>query len=81
LADIFTPLADLPVWMQWWRKRALKYQEHQNQVWMQYWSELRGKMEKGRAPECFVKQLLDDDPSLSDLDEMQGAYLAGCTPK
>jgi len=48
---------------------------------MRYWKELRSKIDKAKAPECFVKQLLDEDPGLIDLDEMQGAYLAGCEHK
>src|SRR3981189_1723005 len=30
IAEVIPPLADLPVWMQWWRPAALKYQHHQS---------------------------------------------------
>src|SRR5947209_8650145 len=55
-AEIILPLSKLPEWMQWWRPKALQFQQRQDKVWMGYWQDLKNKMEEGRAPECFVKQ-------------------------
>ncbi len=77
VADLIPPLARLPVWMQWWRKRALGYQERQTRIWMRHWSTLKQMMSEKRAPECFVKQFMETDYQAQGISEVQGAYVAG----
>lgn len=78
LADMIPPLAKIPVWMQWWRKRALKYQDRQTKIWMKYWTDLNKQIAEKRAPDCFVKQFIETDYKTQGISDLQGAFLAGC---
>ncbi len=77
IADLIPPLAQLPVWMQWWRKRALGYQERQTKIWMKYWTILRQQIEEKTAPECFVKQFIGTNYEKEGISEIQAAFVAG----
>ncbi|KAJ9627782.1 hypothetical protein H2203_002999 [Taxawa tesnikishii (nom. ined.)] len=77
LADMIPPLAKIPVWMQWWRKRALKYQDRQTKIWMKYWTDLNKQIAEKRAPDCFVKQFIETDYKTQGISDLQGAFLAG----
>lgn len=77
VADLIPPLARLPVRLQWWRKRALGYQQRQTKIWMRYWLTLKEQMKEKRAPECFVKQLMGTDYQSQGISEVQGAFIAG----
>lgn len=77
IADLIPPLAKLPVWMQWWRARALRYQARQTKIWMKFWSNLKQQMEEKKAPECFVKQFIETDYEKNGISEIQAAYVAG----
>lgn len=77
IADLIPPLANLPVWMQWWRKRALGYQARQSAIWMKYWTNLKYQIENKKAPDCFVKQFMETDYHKQEISELQGAYVAG----
>jgi len=78
LADLIPPLADIiPVWLQTWRKTALKYQARQTAIWMKFWRELRTQIDDGTAPECFVKGFIEQDFERQNISEVQAAYVAG----
>lgn len=77
LADMIPPLGRLPVFLQWWRKRALRYQKRQSSIWMKYWSGLQAQIYQKTAPECFVKQFIETDYQRQDISEMQAAFVAG----
>lgn len=77
VADLIPPLAKIPVWMQWWRKRALGYQERQTRIWMKYWTILRRQIDEEKAPDCFVKQFIETDYEKQGISEVQAAYVAG----
>ncbi|OBT52691.1 hypothetical protein VE04_06011, partial [Pseudogymnoascus sp. 24MN13] len=77
IADLIPPLAKLPVWMQLWRKRALKYQARQTAIWMKYWMNLKHQVANKEAPDCFVKQFMETDYQKQDISEVQGAFVAG----
>lgn len=77
LADMYPPLAKLPVWLQWWRPRARRYYERQKTIWMKYWNTLKIQRELGIAPECFVKQWMETDQEKHGIDEVQAAFVAG----
>ncbi|KAH7350668.1 putative O-methylsterigmatocystin oxidoreductase [Rhexocercosporidium sp. MPI-PUGE-AT-0058] len=77
LADLIPPLAKIPVFLQWWRTRALEYQHRQVRIWMKYWNDLMVKMDTESAPECFVKRFAETDYKKQDIGEVQGAFVAG----
>jgi hypothetical protein len=77
IADLIPPLAQIPVWMQWWRPRALRYQTRQTAIWMKYWNSLMQQIRDGEAPECFVKQFSETDYQSQGISDIQAAYVAG----
>jgi hypothetical protein len=77
IADLIPPLAQIPVWMQWWRPRALRYQKRQTAIWMKYWNSLMQQIRDGKAPECFVKQFSETDYQSQGISDIQAAYIAG----
>lgn len=77
LADAFPPLAKLPAALQWWRKSALAGYNRQAQIWLKYWNKLRAQMMEKTAPECFVKQFMEDLDAKNDIDEVTAAFVAG----
>lgn len=77
LAEVFLPLAKLPIWMQWWRKPALRSFHRQSAIWMKYWTELQQSMAKGQAPECFVKNFMETDYKKNNINELQASFVAG----
>jgi len=78
LADMVPPLADIiPISLQWWRKTALQYHNRQEKLWMKLWAELQRAIAMRTAPECFVKQLVENDFRKHDIDVVQAAFIAG----
>lgn len=77
LAEMVTSLANLPVWMQWWRGPALKQYARQRDIWMKYWNNLTQAISDNTAPECFVKQFAEGDFAKQDISEEQAAFVAG----
>ncbi|KAH7050031.1 putative O-methylsterigmatocystin oxidoreductase [Macrophomina phaseolina] len=77
LPDLIPPLAKLPIWMQWWRKPALAMQRRQTAIWTKYWNSLLKQIEEKKAPECFVKHLIETDYQKQDIGELQAAWVAG----
>lgn len=78
MAEVFPPLAQLPLWMQWWRKRALMYYQRQERLWTRLFANLKDEITKGKAPECFVKQMIESQFEKFGINQLQGAFLAGC---
>lgn len=80
LADTFPPLANIPVWMQWWRPRARQYYNRQRNIWTKYWRSLQELIAQDKAPECFVKQWVTDAVQVKHgIDDVQAAFVAGST--
>ncbi|KAL5322043.1 hypothetical protein ACEPPN_010011 [Leptodophora sp. 'Broadleaf-Isolate-01'] len=77
LADLIPPLAKIPISLQWWRPRALRYQHRQVKIWTKYWNDLMVKMDTKSAPECFVKHFAETDYKKQDIGEVQAAFVAG----
>lgn len=77
LADLMPPLAQIPVNLQWWRRRALKCYHRQANIWLKYWGTLRQQIAEKTAPECFVKQYIETDYRKQGIDEEQSAFVAG----
>ena len=77
LADTIPPLGRLPPRLQWWRKPLKPYFERQANLWMSLWSSLKTQMETGKAPECFVKQVIESGYEKQGVSELQAAFLAG----
>ncbi|KAH6995439.1 O-methylsterigmatocystin oxidoreductase [Ilyonectria destructans] len=75
VADLFPPLASIPTWLQWWRKRALSFQRRQAQIWLKHWRGLRQQILKGQAPDCFVKGMVETEAEV--IGELQSAFVAG----
>ena len=80
LVDMFPILAQIPLWMQTWRKEALKYYRNQESLWTKLFSELQRDMEKGTAPDCFVKQLIETEFKKQGISELQAAFVSGSKP-
>lgn len=72
----------LPKWMHWWEKPYAVMRERQNKIWLRYWNEMKAKIEKGMAPECFGRQFVEAGYSKKGIDELQAAFVAGseCGP-
>ncbi|KPM40123.1 hypothetical protein AK830_g6429 [Neonectria ditissima] len=77
VADLFPPLASIPVWLQWWRPGAIRAYNRQKKTWMKYWDRLKVQMDEKRAPECFVKQFLETDFEKQGITEVQAGFVAG----
>ncbi|OJJ05937.1 hypothetical protein ASPVEDRAFT_87260 [Aspergillus versicolor CBS 583.65] len=77
MAETLPVLAKLPAWMQWWRKEAVQSFNRQATIWMKYWSSLRIQMDRGQAPECFVKRFIETDYKKSNISELQASFVAG----
>lgn len=77
LVDIFPVLLRLPQWMHWWEKSAAVMRERQNAIWLKYWNGMKDKIDKGIAPECFGRQLVEAGYSQKGIDELQAAFVAG----
>ncbi|KAF7553267.1 hypothetical protein G7Z17_g3760 [Cylindrodendrum hubeiense] len=77
IADLFPPLAKIPVSLQWWRPRAVQAYNKQKQTWMKHWNRLKAEMKEKKAPECFVKQFLETDFEKQGINEVQASFVAG----
>ncbi|KAH6988326.1 O-methylsterigmatocystin oxidoreductase [Ilyonectria sp. MPI-CAGE-AT-0026] len=77
LVDTLPFLADIPLWMQTWRKKALEYFDRQQVLWTRLYEELKDDMEKGVAPDCFVKQLCETDFEKQNITPLQAAFVSG----
>ena len=80
LADRLPPLARLPVWMQWWRGRALATQRRQTQLWQRYWDEFKLHVDTDEAIDCLARQWILQSSGSGDATsfaEEQWAFLAG----
>ncbi|KAF9883127.1 hypothetical protein FE257_004076 [Aspergillus nanangensis] len=77
IAEMFPVLANLPTFMQWWRKAALQSFHRQAVIWMKYWTKLKEQMDSNQAPECFVKQFIESDYENNGICELQAAFVAG----
>jgi len=78
IADTVPVLGKLPPSLHWWKSSILPLQQRQARLWMKFWNDLKAKMEKGKAPECFVKQLIESEYQKHDISELQAAFVAGC---
>jgi hypothetical protein len=79
IAEIFPALANIPVFMQWWRRAAQQSFNRQAAIWMKYWTQLKAQMNLNQAPECFVKQFIETDYEKNGISELQAAFVAGST--
>ncbi|KAF2199957.1 cytochrome P450 [Delitschia confertaspora ATCC 74209] len=77
IADTLVPLGRLPTWMQWWQKPLKPLFDRQARLWMKLFTELSAKMETGNAPECFVKQVIEQEYEKQGISVLQAAFLAG----
>ncbi|KAL5339641.1 cytochrome P450 [Aspergillus crustosus] len=78
IADGVPGLANLlPARLQWWRKSLRPMLDRQTDLWMGFWTRLQKQMEKGEAPECFVKQFIESDFHSLGISEIHAAFLAG----
>lgn len=77
LADTLPFLGALPERLQWWRKPLQPYFDKQANLWMSFFTSLKTQIETNSAPECFAKQLIDNDYASQGITELQAAFLAG----
>ncbi|KAM0328704.1 hypothetical protein ACHAQA_005117 [Verticillium albo-atrum] len=77
LADMIPPLGKLPPWLQWWRPKALEAYESQRSTWMGFWKRLREEISKGAAPECLVKDFIENDLDRLSITDEEGSFVAG----
>lgn len=78
IADTFPPLDKLPKALQWWRPSAEAAFERQKKTWMRYWNRLQVLLAENRAPECFVKQLVETTLEKQGISEVEAGFAAGC---
>lgn len=78
LADLITPLANLPKFLQWWRPSAEAAYERQKETWMGYWNRLQAALKEDRAPDCLVKHLAESNLEAQGLSEVEAGFAAGC---
>ncbi|KAF1996676.1 cytochrome P450 [Amniculicola lignicola CBS 123094] len=77
LADTIPPLGNLPPRLQWWRPSFKPLFDRQANLWMSFWTSLKTQMEIKQAPECFVKQVIENGYENQGISELQAAFLAG----
>ena len=74
--DVFPPLAVLPKWLMpsFWKARKCRNFMHANT--MKHWYNLKERLQKGTAPECFAKQVMESDYEAQGLDEVTVSWMA-----
>jgi hypothetical protein len=78
VVDSLPFLASLPQWTQgWWRHRAEKLYQKQQRLWTMLYNGLLQQMDKGVAPECFVKQFTEAESMRKEISDTQAAFVAG----
>ncbi|KAH7143493.1 putative O-methylsterigmatocystin oxidoreductase [Dactylonectria macrodidyma] len=77
LVDSFPVLAKLPMWMQTWRKKAKEYYYGQEKIWTRLYGGLLKELDNGTAPDCFVKQIAEEETQRRGISDVQAAFVAG----
>ena len=74
--DAFPPLAVLPNWLMpsFWKARKCRNFMHANT--MKHWHNLKERVQKGVAPECFAKQVMESNYEAQGLDEVTVSWMA-----
>ncbi|KAI8665702.1 hypothetical protein NCS56_01006900 [Fusarium sp. Ph1] len=75
--DIFPWLLNLPNWMHWWNSDLKKIEERQSEAWLRYWNQMKDKIDKGEAPDCFGRQFVEAGYRQKGISELQAAYVCG----
>jgi hypothetical protein len=63
--------------MHWWSKALQKAEERQSRIWLHYWDQMKQKIERGEAPDCFARQFVQAGYLKKGIDELQAAYVCG----
>ncbi|KAH7088102.1 cytochrome P450 [Paraphoma chrysanthemicola] len=78
LVDGFPSLCNLPsVLVQNWWKVGREWHAQDSAVFLELYRDLVEKIEKGTAPDCFVKDFHEAHPEKNGIDEEGAAYAAG----
>ncbi|KAH7110166.1 cytochrome P450 [Dactylonectria macrodidyma] len=75
--DVFPWLLNLPKWMHWWQKELRQLEERQNKTWLLYWNQMKDKIDRGDAPDCFGRQFVEAGYHQKGISELQAAYVCG----
>ncbi|EXJ86782.1 hypothetical protein A1O3_03736 [Capronia epimyces CBS 606.96] len=76
--DSFPSLAAWPQFLLGnWRTSAERVFEHDSKVYLELWDELKTKVDKGVAAECFVKDFYLNNPQKFGIDDLLAAYTCG----
>lgn len=74
--DFFPELANLPSWLQWWRKRYMKIGRFHHDSHYAWWNPVKQAIVDGTAPPSFVRDVLLDPATRYSGDDEQAMYLA-----
>lgn len=63
--------------MHWWQKELQQLEERQNKTWLLYWNQMKDKIDRGEAPDCFGRQFVEAGYRQKGISELQAAYVCG----
>lgn len=63
--------------MHWWAKDLQDAHDRQVRTWMHYWNQMKSKIDKGEAAECFGRQFVESGYIKKGIDELQAATVCG----
>ncbi|KAI0199900.1 cytochrome P450 [Astrocystis sublimbata] len=75
ITNVVTPLWDLPIFLNPWKRAERKRHDEQQEWWMDQLVRVREKMMKGTQRPCFARQYFEKGPKRSNLS---GDYEASC---
>lgn len=61
ITNVVTPLWDLPMWLNPWKRAERKRHDEQQRWWMEQFLAIRAKMETGDARPCFTRTYLESE--------------------
>ena len=78
--DVFPPLGVIPKWLMPSFYKARWCRNFMQENTMRHWNELKEKYERGVAPECFAKHVMDSDYKSQGLSEETVSWMSQGMP-
>ncbi|KAL3485851.1 cytochrome P450 [Aspergillus germanicus] len=76
--DSFPSLKRIPQWLLGnWRSFAKRVFEHDSKVYLELWEDLKQRVDKQEAPDCFCKSFYLNNPEKAGIDNLAAAYTCG----
>lgn len=79
--DVFPPLNVVPKWLMPNFYKARFFRNFMQENTMRHWNDLKAKWEKGVAPDCFAKQVMESDYAAQGLSEETVSWMVQAIPE